>query len=280
MQRDELTIDDGPDRRAEGSHRTSRVFWDVMFGILRRIGGVARNYYATFGVFLLAGALVAVAGTYAFAVFAGHVSSGATRAFDDAVLVWISKHRTGYLEPIMLEITLLGTGTVLIMAVTISALFLWLTEHRYSAALLLLATIGAIVLNNLLKLGFGRPRPTVVEWGTHAMSWSFPSGHAMSSTVVYGTVAYLAARMQKRHSHRIATMMLAAMLIVLIAASRLYLGVHYPSDVAAGIIIGAAWAGFCMATLEALQLYARNRAPNVVRHERPEPGGALAPGRE
>lgn len=180
----------------------------------------------------------------------------------------------------MLEITLLGTGTVVMMVVAVSGMFLWLTEHRYSAALLFLATMGSILLNNLLKLGFGRPRPQIVEWATNAVSLSFPSGHAMSSAVVYGTVAYLAARLQKKRSHRVVTMACAALLILLIAASRLYLGVHYPSDVIAGIIIGIAWASFCMATLEALQLYARNRAPNVVKHELPAPGGALAQGQE
>jgi len=102
----------------------------------------------------------------------------------------------------------------------------------------------------------------------------------MSATIVYGTVAYLAARLQKRRSHRIATLVAAAIFIALIAISRLYLGVHYPSDVIAGIIIGLAWASFCMATLEALQLYARNRAPHVVKHELVAPGGALAQQRD
>ena len=86
---------------------------------------------------------------------------------------------------------------------------------------------------------------------------------------MYGTVAYLAARLQQRRLHRVITLVCAAVVITLIAVSRLYLGVHYPSDVIAGIIIGLAWAGFCMATLEAIQLYARTRAPRVLKHEQP-----------
>ena len=249
----------------------ARLFWDVIFTVVRGIARIAKNFYATFGIILCAGAGVAIAGTYLFAEFAGHVSSGKTQAFDDAVLRWVADHRTPTLEPVMLEITFLGTGTVVIALVAVSGMFLWLSNHRYSALLLLISTVGGILLNNLLKVGFGRPRPQIIDWGTHVVSWSFPSGHAMSAAVVYGTVAYLAARLQRRHLHRVITLSAAFVLIVLIAASRVYLGVHYPSDVLAGIIIGLAWAAFCMAMLEAIQLYGRWRAPRVLAHEEPAP---------
>lgn len=98
----------------------------------------------------------------------------------------------------------------------------------------------------------------------------------MSAAVVYSTVAYLAARLQKRHWHRVLTLLCAAALIVMIGATRLYLGVHYPSDVIAGVIIGLTWAAFCMATLEAIQVYARRRAPKVLKHEQPPPRDTAA----
>lgn len=248
-----------------------RLFWDVVFAIVRGIARLAKNFYATFGIILSAGAFVALGGTYLFAEFAGHVSSGKTQAFDDSVLRWVAEHRTPALEPVMLEITFLGTGTVVIALVAVSGMFLWLSNHKYSAILLLVSTIGGILLNNLLKVGFGRPRPQVIDWGTQVVSWSFPSGHAMSAAVVYGTVAYLAARLQRRQLHRALTLSASVILILLIAASRVYLGVHYPSDVLAGIIIGLAWAAFCMAVLEATQLYARRRAPRILEHEDPAP---------
>jgi undecaprenyl-diphosphatase len=255
----------------------SHLFWDFVFAAIRGIGKVARNFYATFGIFLLAGALVALGGLYGFLRFASHVSSGSTQAFDDRVLEWLAAHRTPVLDRIMLEITFLGTGTVVLMAVAISAMFLWLSNHKYSALLLLVATTGGILLNNLLKVGFSRPRPQVVEWGTTVVSSSFPSGHAMSAAVVYATVAYLAGRLQRRHRHRVITMALAGLLILLISISRLYLGVHYPSDVIAGVIIGLAWAGFCMATLEAIQVYGRTRAPRLREHEEPAPQSETQP---
>jgi undecaprenyl-diphosphatase len=249
----------------------ARIFWDAFFAAIRAIGGVVRNFYATFGIFLSVGAAMALGGTYLFARFAGHVTSGRTQEFDDAVLRWIATQRSPTLDPIALEITFLGTATVVLALVAVSGMFLWLSQHRYSALLLLISTTGGIVLNNLLKVGYSRPRPQVVEWGTHAVTWSFPSGHAMSAAVVYGTVAYLAARLQRRHLYRVLTLVAALILILLIAGSRLYLGVHYPSDVAAGIIIGLSWAAFCMATLEGIQLYAKRRAPEVLRQEKPAP---------
>ena len=249
------------------------LVWDLVFAVVRTIGGLAHNFYTTFGIFLLAGAAIALGGTYAFAKFAGHVTSGRTQAFDDAVLRWIGQYRSPALEPIMLEITFLGTGTVVIAVVAVSAMFLWLTRHQYSAALLMVSAVGGVLLNNLLKVGFDRPRPQIFEWGSHAISSSFPSGHAMSAAAVYGTVAYLAARLQKRHLHRVLTLLAAGVLIVLIAGTRLYLGVHYPSDVLAGIVIGLAWASFCMATLEAIQVYGKRRKPEILEHEAPAPAG-------
>src|SRR5437868_6053574 len=162
-----------------------------------------------------------------------------------------------------------GTGTVVAMIVLIAGLFLWLNQHKHSAILLIVATLGGLVLNNLLKIGFDRPRPQIFKWGTYAVSSSFPSGHAMSSIIVYGTVAYLAARLQRNAHSRVLTFVFAAVIITLICVSRVYLGVHYPSDILAGLMIGLAWAGFCMAVLEAAQLYAKHNAPQMLVDERP-----------
>jgi undecaprenyl-diphosphatase len=127
------------------------------------------------------------------------------------------------------------------------------------------------VLNGVLKLGFNRPRPSIVLHSVHTVSSSFPSGHAMSAAIVYSTVAYLAARLQKRRWARWLTMLAAFTLIALIAVSRLYLGVHYPSDVVAGITIGLAWASFCMAALEAIQKFGARRDPSILEDEKPAP---------
>ncbi len=267
---------DAPDVRAPTAHTRGRfhLWWDLVFGALRMIRGHVKNAYAVFGIFLFAGAGLAILCTWTFTKIAGHVRSGSTQAFDEAVMRWMGSHRNPLVESAMLEITALGTGTVVAMIVFVSGTFLWLNKHKHSAILLLAATFGGIILNNLLKAGFNRPRPQVFEWSTHAASSSFPSGHAMSSVIVYGTVAYLAARLQRRAASRVLTLAFAGLMILSICVSRMYLGVHYPSDIAAGVIIGLAWAGFCMAVLEALQLYAKRNAPQMLKDEAPAPPGA------
>ncbi|MGH7618239.1 MAG: phosphatase PAP2 family protein [Gemmatimonadaceae bacterium] len=251
-----------------------RVVWDAIFRALRFIARHAGNAYAVFGIFLLSGTAIAIVFTWAFSELAKHVSKGSTQPFDDAIMHWIGAHQIPLLESVMLEVTALGTGTVVGMIVLIAGTFLWLNRHRHSAILLIVATLGGIVLDNLLKIGFNRPRPQIFEWGTHAASSSFPSGHAMSSAIVYGTVAYLAARLQRDALARILTFVLAAIIIVMISVSRVYLGVHYPSDILAGLLIGIAWAAFCMAVLEAAQLYAKYNAPQLLADEHPAAQGA------
>jgi undecaprenyl-diphosphatase len=267
----------GGDRRVIAAGQTRghlRIIWDLIFGALRFIGRYARNAYAIFGIFLLSGTAIAILFTWVFSEIAERVRAGTTQGFDDAVMRWMAAHQTKVLQTAMLEITSLGTGTVVGMIVFIAGMFLWLNQHKHSAILLIAATLGGMVLDNLLKIGFNRPRPHVFQWGTYAVSSSFPSGHAMSSVIVYGTVAYLAARLQQNVASRILTMTFAAVMIVLICASRLYLGVHYPSDVLAGVIVGLAWAGFCMAVLEAAQLYAKRNAPQLLADEKPAATGA------
>ncbi|HEX6053693.1 MAG TPA: phosphatase PAP2 family protein [Gemmatimonadaceae bacterium] len=249
----------------------SRVLWDVLYRGLRASYRRAHSFTTALGVLLVAGGAIAVAGTYAFAKLAQLVQGGATQRFDEAVLHWMGQNQTEWLERLMVEVTMLGTWIVVLSIVGVAGLFLWLTQHRYSALLLLVATAGGIGLNSILKIGFDRPRPQVFEWGTHVSTSSFPSGHAMSAAVVFITVAYLAARLQKTHKARIATLAVAAIIVASICFSRMYLGVHYPSDVIAGVVIGLAWAAFCMATLEAIQRFAKKNAKQVLKHEAPAP---------
>jgi undecaprenyl-diphosphatase len=231
----------------------------------------AGTFVGGLGIFLVAGVIIAGIATWIFGELAETVMAGKTQAFDEAVLRWMGAHHTNFLDVAMLEVTSLGTSAAVLMMVCVAALFLALTQHRYSALLLLVASTGGIALDNILKAFFDRPRPHVFIWGTSVSTSSFPSGHAMSATIVYSTVAYLAARLYKHAWQRWITMLIAAIVIALIAMSRLYLGVHYPSDVLAGAIIGLAWAAFCMATLEAIQKFAQRNADAVPRGHEPGP---------
>ena len=246
-------------------------FWNIIFGALRKIGLHVESFYVTVGVFLVAGALIAIAATIGFAELAERVLAGGTQSFDVAILQWLHAHQQPQVTQLMIEMTYLGTGSVVIMVVGVAGLFLWHTEHKYSAKLLLAATIGNILLNGALKFVYHRARPSVFEWQTTAVNSSFPSGHAMSATVVYGTVAYLLMRLQKHVWAKMLTFIAAALTILLVCLTRLYLGVHYPSDVIGGIVVGLAWAAFCMATLEASLALGRRRAPKAVAEEKPAP---------
>ena len=256
------------ERRATRRGKLSALSTPI-YRALRVSAAKADTLVGALGIFLVAGLIVAVIGAAAFVTLASHVRSGSTQEFDNSVIRWMGAHHSPGLDAVMLEITALGTGTVVLMVVAVAALFLVLTQHKYSAILLLASTFGGIVLNGVLKLGFNRPRPSLFVPAVHTVSSSFPSGHAMSAAIVYSTVAYLAARLHRRKWARWLIMIAALILIALISASRLYLGVHYPSDVIAGAAIGLAWAGFCMATLEAIQKFWLRRGPQG--DEKPAP---------
>ena len=249
----------------------AHLVWDAFYGTLRLVARHAGTFYAALGAVLVLGAVVSVAATWMFVKLANVVRAGATQQFDEAVLRWMAAHQVTWVQHVMFEVTLLGTGLVLMTMVAVAATFLWLTDHRFSALLLLIATWGGVAINSLLKSSFARPRPQVFEWGAQVLTSSFPSGHAMTATITYGTVAYLAARLQRRRISRWITLFLAALLIILICVSRLYLGVHYPSDVVAGALMGLAWTTFCMATLEAVQVFGRRYRPAILEHEEPAP---------
>src|SRR5690349_17816905 len=184
----------------------SRVVWDVAFTSVRWVAAHVRNAYTTFGILILGGLAVAIALTYGFAKIAGKVVSGSTTGFDDAAMKFMGSHQVPWISNMMVEVTTLGTGIVVAMIIAVAALFLWLYDYKNSATLLLVTTIGGLLLNMALKLGFDRPRPQFFAWGTHAVSSSFPSGHAMSAAIVYPTVAYLAARLQRSGIARAATL--------------------------------------------------------------------------
>lgn len=257
--------------RATPSSRLRALTPGPLAAALRLGVRLGRDLRVALGALLLLGLAFALLGAWGFAELAEQVMEGDTQRFDERVLRRLDAIDHPWLDTALLEVTSLGNGTVVIAIAGIAATFLWLTRHRYSAGLLVAATLGGLVLNNLLKAYFDRPRPQVVTWGTHVATSSFPSGHATSAVVVYATVAYLVATLQRRAWARALTLAVAALVMLLIAASRLFLGVHYPSDVVAGMAIGLAWTAFCVAALEALHRFIVREAPEAAEHEDPTP---------
>jgi undecaprenyl-diphosphatase len=142
--------------------------------------------------------------------------------------------------------------------------YLFLSGKSALAWLMLIAVVGGIALSDLLKLAFGRARPDVVAPLARVFTTSFPSAHATLSAITYLTIGAILARSQPSSTLSLYFMSLAAFLTVLIGASRIYLGVHYPTDVLAGWCIGAAWALGCWAIMARFRTVDRLAPPGMV----------------
>jgi undecaprenyl-diphosphatase len=189
---------------------------------------------------------------WAFVSVAGEVLEGDTEALDRALMLGLRVPGNlsdplgpSWLEEAARDITGLGGNAVLTLVTLASAVYLRMTGKSRAALLLLAAVGGGTILSLLLKSGFERPRPDLVPHGARVYTASFPSGHAMISAVTYLTLGALLARTEARRAVRGFLLGLAVVLTLLIGASRVYLGVHWPSDVLAGWCGGAAWAALC-----------------------------------
>jgi undecaprenyl-diphosphatase len=221
----------------------------------RWIGRHVPSLPAALAVYLALGFLALLAGLLAFGAIAAEVREGDTQAADEAVLRWVHARSTPFLNEVAVEITALGGSATVVMVVLVASVFLWVAEHRWSVLLLWVAMLGETVLSIALKAAFARPRPDVFPWQVENVKLaSFPSGHAMTAAVVYLTVAYLVMRLEARRALRTVTLTAAVLLVVVIGLSRIYLGVHYPSDVVAGWVAGFAWATFCTLGIEMLRV--------------------------
>ncbi len=147
-----------------------------------------------------------------------------------------------WLRRTMLDITSLGGGTQLTLLVAFAAGLLIVRRAMRTALLLILATASGGILVALLKERFARPRPELVDHLVQVQSASFPSGHAANSAIVFLTLAALLMRIETKRAERFYTFAVAILLTMAVGMSRVYLGVHWPSDVAAGWMLGSGWA--------------------------------------
>lgn len=191
-------------------------------------------------------------GIFAFLALTGEVMEGDTHAFDEEILL-VFRQATDLAVPIapswvthaVKDITALGGVTVLALMTCLSVLYLFIARQRAIAIFMFLSIAGGWVVSSALKLGVARPRPEIVPHLVHVHDLSFPSGHAMLSAVTYLTLAALLSRAEQYRSTRIFLMAAGIFLTLIIGLSRLYLGVHYPTDVLGGWCAGATWAAGC-----------------------------------
>lgn len=223
--------------------------------IQRWLGRVGRNEF----LILAIGACV-VGGIWGFVEIAEEVTEGETRVIDETILLAMrnSADRSdpigpGWVEEIGRDFTALG-GVAVLVFVTIAACG-WLALDRKIRTMffVIVAVGGGDVLSALLKNFFDRPRPDLVPHGSIVYTTSFPSGHAMMSAVTYLTLGAILARVQPRYRLKAYLFILAGLLTFAVGVSRVYLGVHWPTDVLAGWAVGSAWALLCWLVARFLQ---------------------------
>ncbi|MEG4026193.1 MULTISPECIES: phosphatase PAP2 family protein [unclassified Microcoleus] len=196
----------------------------------------------------LSGLAVAALAMWGFATLAQEVLEKETYAFDKSILLYLRSLHTPLRDRIMLAFTFLGEPNLLLALSVSLGIILWWRKHNSEATTIAVTGAGALGLNILLKQLFARARPQLWERAVEVKFYSFPSGHAMISMVVYGLLGYLLGSRFPKQRWWIYS--LTVVLIAAIGLSRLYLGVHWPTDVIAGYMAGFIWLIACILSLE------------------------------
>lgn len=233
---------------------------------MRRVRAVGRGvrrvgaWFARADLAVLLAALAAAVGVLAFLVVADRVTSGPPGHTDERLILALREPGAPadpigppWVEEAARDVTALGGYAVLTLLVAAVVGYLLLSRRSHAAVFLVVATLGGLLLSHLLKGLYDRPRPAVVPHLAHVSSPSFPSGHAMLSAVVYLTLGALLARVVEGRRQKVYFLGVAVVLAVLIGVSRVYLGVHYPTDVVGGWSAGVAWAIGCWLAAQHLQ---------------------------
>jgi undecaprenyl-diphosphatase len=218
--------------------------------------------YAPVALILLAGGVLTALAGDEFIDLAElvHAKSTVLQTADARGHAWAVAHRSSSATGFFVVITIIG-GPAGVGAIAGIAAIILVVKKRYRWLTYLLFTAGGGGLLNLeLKRYFARARPDIAEMLRRASGYSFPSGHAMGSTVVFGALSYLAFRTAAQWRWKTAAVALATTLILAVALSRVYLGAHWTSDVAAGIACGAIWLAVTTVAYETLRRIRRLRA--------------------
>jgi undecaprenyl-diphosphatase len=200
----------------------------------------------------LLGILLLGALAWVFIEIADEVVEGEAIPFDERLLLAFRSaadpaqpRGPAWLPEVVRDITALGGYTILTLVTVATLAYLWMARQGRVALFVLVAAAGALLWIVVFKLGFDRPRPELVPHIMAAHSPSFPSGHSAAAAAIYLTLGVLLARFQTRRRLRLFFVGLAVAITVLVGLSRVYLGVHWPSDVVAGWTLGGGWAIGC-----------------------------------
>jgi undecaprenyl-diphosphatase len=206
-------------------------------------------------VWLAAGLAFSAFVIWAFFKLTDEVVEGDSRAFDRAVLLYIHHNVPDWLDEPMRLVTALGYYYVVVPLLAVALFLFYRRGWRLSAVLLAVSTGGSIVLTTVLKGVFQRARPELFDSGYQASFYSFPSGHATVAVGFYGMLTVILAY-QLRGFARWLVAISGTLIVLLIGSSRLYLGVHYPTDILAGYLSALLWL-VCVGGVYALWLSVR-----------------------
>ena len=192
---------------------------------------------------LLVGFGVALVTTFGLVELHDEILKASFEQRDQAIQSWVHGFATPELTEVMRALSWIGSPLVLAPVVALAAGLLWRRGRKDSAVLVTAAALGGMALDEVMKLHFKRLRPEVPWAFVHEHSFSFPSGHSVLAIVMYGVIVYKTQDKLRSNWARAALMVGAFLMVVGIGLSRVYLGVHYPSDVAGGYFVGAVWLG-------------------------------------
>ncbi len=197
---------------------------------------------------VVAGLIVFAIMTFILAEMSERIDHGPLTAVDVRLSNWLHVHGSRSLTVVMLAITTLGaTWPVIFIAIIFLVFLLWQRRFHWFAATVL-SVFGGMLLNRFLKYVFLRPRPSFDDPILTLTGYSFPSGHTMAATVLFGALAAYFFTRTTDLGRRGLIIVVAGLLISLVAFSRVYLGAHYFSDVLAAIAEGLAWLSLCLTT--------------------------------
>lgn len=209
--------------------------------LLRRVINFFGSLRLALGSLLFFGMTMAIAALFFFGWLAGEMLEGDTRRFDESARNFVHESANPALTVVMQTASFLGSTLFLTVFGVAVVIALYLRNHRRGAILLTITTIGAGVLLVLLKLAFRRARPEPFFDTVLPASYSFPSGHSLAAFCFYGALAEILSERTSKLWQQILIWISAAVMILLIGISRIYLGVHHPSDVVAGYAVGLIW---------------------------------------
>ena len=161
---------------------------------------------------------------------------------DSDVIHWLAEHRVGWINIAATDLTALGSSSVVTLLYVVGLVLLLLTRDRLDALQLVIAAIGSGVWTGVLKHYFERSRPTIVPQLVEVTGYSYPSGHALTAATMYLTLALIACRYVRGVQKQAIVIGLSLVVVMIVAFTRVYLGVHYPSDITSGVLFGWAWA--------------------------------------